>query len=204
MKHYTMLTIVGKGQSENVMAHARAAGARGGTIVSGRGTATNALLAALGLGDSHKEILVNVIDAEDEERIMNSITGAKAKGVTLVLDCCWPGRGDNEEEENCLMNTSWEMIQVIIPAGMSEDVMAIARHAGAKGGTVLNARGTSTEDDVRFFGAPLVPEKEILMIVIEKDRSKPVLDAITSMDILKQKGTGIVFTIPVRDFRNLG
>lgn len=205
MKHYTMLTIVGKGQTEAVMARARSAGARGGTVVSGRGTATNALLAALGLGDSHKEILVNVIDAKNEEKIMSSITGAKAKGVTLVLDCCWPGKGDDDEEENCvMMDTSWEMIQVIIPAGMSEDVMAVARRAGAKGGTVLNARGTSTDDDVRFFGAPLVPEKEILMIVIEKERSKPVLDAIGSLDALKQKGAGIIFTIPVRDFRNLG
>ena len=202
MKHYTMLTITGKGQSEAVMALARVAGARGGTVINARGTATNALLAALGLGDSHKEILINVIDEADEKAIISSITKAKAKGVTLVLDCAW---GDvDDEEESSDMETSWQMIEVIIPDGMSEDIMAVARRAGAKGGTVISARGTSTEDDVRFFGAPLVPEKEILMIVIEKERAKPVIEAISNMEVLKKKGTGIIFTIPVRDFKALG
>ena len=82
--------------------------------------------------------------------------------------------------------------------------MVTARKAGASGGTVINAHGTSTEDDVKFFGAPLVPEKEILMIVMEKEKADSVVEAISSMEILKKKGMGIIFSIPVRTFSNLG
>ena len=81
--------------------------------------------------------------------------------------------------------------------------MATARRAGATGGTVINAHGTSTEDDVKFFGAPLVPEKEILMIVMKNEEADAVIDAISSMEILKKKGMGIVFSLPVKSFENL-
>ena len=102
------------------------------------------------------------------------------------------------------MDGQYEMIQVICQDGYSEDIMAVARRAGAKGGTVVNARGTSTGQDVRFFGSPLVPEKEILMIVMEKSRAEAVRKAISQMEILNKKGMGIMFSVPVRDFVNLG
>ena len=82
--------------------------------------------------------------------------------------------------------------------------MVVVRRAGAKGGTVISARGTSTEQDVKFFGTPLVPEKEIIMIVIEREKAESVKRAIGDMEILKKKGMGIMFSIPVRDFVNLG
>ena len=81
--------------------------------------------------------------------------------------------------------------------------MATARKAGAGGGTVINAHGTSTEDDVKFFGSPLVPEKEILMIVVPSEKAQPIINAINSMDILKKRGMGILFSIPVKSFMNL-
>ena len=100
--------------------------------------------------------------------------------------------------------SGWILIEVICEDGYSEDIMATARKAGAEGGTVINAHGTSTEDDVKFFGAPLVPEKEILMIVISKEKANAVVEAISSMEVLQKKGMGIVFSIPVQRFMNLG
>lgn len=193
MKSCAMLTIVRKGEAEKVMALARLAGAPGGTIIHARGTATSAILALLGLGDTHKEILVNVIDRKEKEKILRAVSRAKAKGVAFIVE---------EEDEN--MSAKWRLIQVISQDGMSEDIMAVARKAGAQGGTVITARGTSTEEDVKFFGSPLVPEKEILMIVAERERAEAVEKAIGEMKVLNKKGMGIVFTLPVSDFRNLG
>ena len=48
------------------------------------------------------------------------------------------------------------------------------------------------------------PEKEIIMIVIEREKAESVKRAIGDMEILKKKGMGIMFSIPVRDFVNLG
>ncbi|MDD7007529.1 MAG: P-II family nitrogen regulator [Bullifex sp.] len=195
----TLVAIVKKGEASKLMSAARAKGAPGGSVISARGTATNSILAALGLGDTSREVLLSVVEREKLDEILSAVKRVRASGIALVIDAF---RGAEEEEME--MDGQYEMIQVICQDGYSEDIMAVARRAGAKGGTVVNARGTSTEQDVKFFGSPLVPEKEILMIVMEKSRAEAVRKAISQMEILNKKGMGIMFSVPVRDFVNLG
>lgn len=195
----TLVAIVKKGEASKLMSAARAKGAPGGSVISARGTATNSILAALGLGDTSREVLLSVVDREKLDEILSAVKRVRASGIALVIDAF---RGAEEEEME--MDGQYEMIQVICQDGYSEDIMAVARRAGAKGGTVVNARGTSTEQDVKFFGSPLVPEKEILMIVMEKSKAEAVRKAISQMEILNKKGMGIMFSVPVRDFVNLG
>ena len=195
----TLVAIVKKGEASKLMSAARAKGAPGGSVISARGTATNSILAALGLGDTSREVLLSVVEREKLDEILSAVKRVRASGIALVIDAF---RGAEEEEME--MDGQYEMIQVICQDGYSEDIMAVARRAGAKGGTVVNARGTSTEQDVKFFGSPLVPEKEILMIVREKSRAEAVRKAISQMEILNKKGMGIMFSVPVRDFVNLG
>ena len=188
-----LISIVMKGQAKEAMRAARAAGAPGGTVCLARGTASSTILAALGIGDTMKEVLFSVVKDNDADRILHAVKDSKVKGLAMIID---------DEEDT--MDSDWRLVEVIAEVGYSEDIMAVARKAGAKGGTIINAHGTSTEDDVKFFGAPLVPEKEILMIVIEKSKADTVIDAISSMDILKKKGMGILFSLPVTQFMNLG
>ena len=199
MTSCTLMAIVKKGEASKLMKAAREKGAPGGSVISARGTATNAILAALGLGDTSREVLLSVVEREKLDDILSAVRRVKASGIALVIDT---RRGLDEEEME--MDGQYEMIQVISQDGYSEDIMAVARKAGAKGGTVISARGTSTEQDVKFFGSPLVPEKEVLMIVMEKSRAEAVKKAISSMEILRRKGMGIMFSVPVRDFINLG
>lgn len=102
------------------------------------------------------------------------------------------------------MNSDWELIQVICNSGFAEDVMDIARKAGAGGGTIVDGRGTSKPDDLKFFGASLVPEKELLLILVEREKSDKVLTAITAIPFMQQEGNGIVFTMPVDRFIQFG
>ena len=199
MNSYTLISIVRKGEASLLMKTARAACAPGGSIVQAKGTASNSILAALGIGDSRKEVLISVIGKEIKDSILSAVKGVKVSGVALLLDCF---RDFDEEDE--MFDAKYEMIEVICQAGYSEDIMAVARKAGAKGGTVISGRGTSTEEDVKFIGTPRVPEKEILMIVIEKEKCEKVKKAISQMEILNKKGMGIMFSIPVREFVNLG
>ena len=199
MSWCTMITIVRKGQAKDVMAAARRAGAPGGTVCLAKGTATSTILSALGIGDTKQEVLTSVIESKDSERILEAVHSVKAKGVSIIIDAARDGSREVRD-----LDSGWVLIEVICEEGYSEDIMAAARKAGAEGGTVIDAHGTSTEDDVKFFGAPLVPEKEILMIVISRDKAEAVMEAISSMEALKKKGMGIVFSIPVRSFMNLG
>lgn len=190
-----MMAIVNRKQSSAVMENARKAGAPGGTVCYARGTASSTILAALGLGDSGKEVLSCFIPEEKEAEIMSAVRSTHAKGMVIVCPC-------SGEEDG--MNTDWTLIEVIVEEGYSEDIMAAARKAGAKGGTIINAHGTGTESDVKFFGTPIVPEKEILMIVMDSDKTQNVVDAINSLAVLKEKGRAVMFTLPVKSFVNLG
>ena len=66
------------------------------------------------------------------------------------------------------MNGNHEVIFCIVNAGCSDAVMDIARDVGAKGGTVINARGTANPEAEKLFGITIQPEKEIVMIVVEE------------------------------------
>ena len=96
-----------------------------------------------------------------------------------------------------------EVIFAIVNSGYAEDVMDIARELGVRGGTILNARGVVKEDAAAFFGITLHADKEILMMVVEKNIRDNVLNAIyKSMDMAK-KAKGIAFSLPVSDVAGL-
>ena len=83
------------------------------------------------------------------------------------------------------------LITFIVNHGDAYDVMTIAREAGARGGTIVNAHGTSREGDVKFFGMNLMSEKEMLIILAEKDLGQKILNAVGEMELFKKPGGGI-------------
>ena len=96
-----------------------------------------------------------------------------------------------------------EVIFAIVNAGFAEDVMDVAREHGARGGTILNGRGVAREDALAFFGIPLHAEKEILMMVVEKDIKNDILNAIYKEMGMGKPAQGIAFTLPVSDVAGL-
>ena len=80
-----------------------------------------------------------------------------------------------------------EVIFAIVDSGYAEEAMEVARDNGARGGTILNARGVAREDAAAFFGITLHAEKEILMLVVEKDIRDQILKALyQKMDMAKK------------------
>lgn len=90
-----------------------------------------------------------------------------------------------------------EVIFVIVNSGYGEEAMDIAREQGARGGTILNARGVAREEEATFFGIKIHAEKEILMMVVEKDIRDKVLNAMYSRMGMEKKAQGITFSLPV-------
>ena len=82
--------------------------------------------------------------------------------------------------------------------------MAAARKAGARGGTIMHARGTGKEEDVQFFGIQLVPEKEILVVLVETNTAETILEAVKSVPCLSRPGSGIAYCTPVEQHIVLG
>ena len=62
LQNNLLLAIVNHGQAEKFVSIAKDAGAGGGTVIPARGTASNAILRILGLGDTSKEMVLIVLD----------------------------------------------------------------------------------------------------------------------------------------------
>lgn len=102
-----------------------------------------------------------------------------------------------------MKNDNYEVILAIVNSGFADDVMAVAREQGARGGTVINARGVAREDAAAFFGITLHTEKEIVMIVVPKTIRDNVLNAIYKEMGMAKKAQGIAFSLPVTDTAGL-
>lgn len=95
------------------------------------------------------------------------------------------------------MKFEHEAIFCIVNSGYSEVVMDEAKKLGARGGTVINARGTASKDAEAFFGVTVQPEKEIVMILVPAKKKDDILTALYENVGLSSAGQGIAFSLPV-------
>lgn len=223
MTYSLIVSIVPHDSGEFITDTARHAGASGASILMGRGTAANNILQLLGLGDTSKDITYIVIEDSKRTEIIEAIVKASEEkkihfGVLFTLDLgtfikAGPDLSSQVQEGNCLKEendkgddamNSYQMINVIVNKGYAEDAMAAARKAGAGGGTIIGARGTAREDDAAFFGMKIVPEKEMLMILVPTGKKDDILQAITSLPCFAEAGSGIVFCNEAKNFTLLG
>ncbi len=96
-----------------------------------------------------------------------------------------------------------ELIIAIVNSGFSDQLMDAARGAGAKGGTVLDARGTAREEAETLFHISFHPEKEVVLILASVQIKDAILHAIYKEVGLGTQGQGICFSIPVDETAGL-
>lgn len=94
---------------------------------------------------------------------------------------------------------NYEAIFCIVNAGYSDMVMDAAKEVGARGGTVIHARGTANKEAEKYFHITIQPDKEIVMILVPTDIKDAVLHALYREVGLKTAGQGIAFSMPVDD-----
>lgn len=206
--------IVPHNKADRISSSAVNAGSAGGTVLMGRGLTGSKFLSVLGLGESLKDILLFLCDKEKTNQISAEIKKTCANerknfGRIFILDSQVMIKAGNifseeKDEGGDSMDHTYQLISVILNKGYADDAMAAARKAGAGGGTVLNARGTAREDDEKFFGMHIVPEKEMLMMVVPSEKKDNVLKAIKELPCLQQPGSGIAFCSGVDSFDILG
>ena len=178
------------------------------------GTANSTILDLLGLEQCEKVVHQTVVThnklheliAALERRLQIDMPG---QGIALAvplasistkktLDFFSGGHAEDEMTDKKQMNPrAMELIIAICNKGYTEDVMEVARAAGAGGGTVLHAKGTGTEFAEKFYGLHLVDEKEIIYIVAKKDLRNPIMQAISDGAGPGTRAHALVFSLPV-------
>ena len=95
--------------------------------------------------------------------------------------------------------TKYVLTVTIVNRGFADQVIDAAREAGARGGTIIYARGTGVHEMEKFLNISIQPEKEMILIVVKKNEAREVTSAITKASGLKTEGRGISFSLPVTD-----
>lgn len=94
-------------------------------------------------------------------------------------------------------------IFAIVERGKADYVVKKAKEAGAQGATIMYGRGTGTHEAHKLFNIHIESSKEIIIILVEKGKMKPIYDAIVEAGKLNDPGTGIIFTLPVGNLLGL-
>lgn len=124
---------------------------------------------------------------------LSSVGGKKALRYLLC------GQEFNIEEDSQLKYTKYELLVVIANQGYTETVMAAARKAKASGGTIIHAKGTGSKEAEKFMGVTLVPEKEMVFIVVKTERKNAVMKSIMDEAGVESKAGAVCFSLPVTD-----
>ena len=199
------IVIVKSGSGSKVIALAKKCGISGGTVVLGKGTAKNSILQFFELAETTKEIvlvlscshtgcafLTQVNKELKFEKPNNGI--AFSIPVLSIMGTHFYSEVSNEKcesegDEMILYNS----IFVIIDKGIANHVVEAANEAGARGATILNARGSGIHETSKLFAIEIEPEKEIVIILAESEKISAICEKIKDKIDIEESGNGIMF-----------
>ena len=153
------------------------------------GTASNETLNYLGLERSDKCVFASFVTDEKWEELR--------RGLRRELQFLTEHQNYQKGEESTMKDTKYELLVVIANHGYSDLIMDAARGAGAAGGTVIHAKGTGMEGAEKFLGISLAAEKEMIYIVVHRDKRNDIMSAIMRDAGMASKAKSICFTLPV-------
>lgn len=193
--------VVSSGLGSRVIKEARHFGITGATVMLGKGTVKNPAHDYLGLLDIRKEIVLmisgkdiarNAVAALDEKFRFDK-PGHGIAFTTAVCEvtgtsscrCCNTGERGGD--------TVYNVITIIVDKGNAENVIDAAVKAGSKGGTIINARGSGIHETSTLFSMSIEPEKEIVLIIAERDGTEAIIDSIRKDLKIEEPGNGIIY-----------
>ena len=182
-------------------------------VTLGVGTATSETLDCFGLDRSDKAVTLSLVtdqtwtalkrDLQSKMRIDVPGTGIaftvplSSIGGKRELQFLTEGQNYVKGEESTLQDTTHQLLVIIANHGYSDLIMDAARGAGAAGGTVIHAKGTGMEGAEKFLGISLAAEKEMIYIVVHRDKRNDIMSAIMRDAGMASKAKSICFTLPV-------
>ncbi len=185
--------------------------------VKAQGTASSDIMNTLGL-TPEKTMIGTMISQRDSSAMLKLFrrrlylgmpnTGIAftipVSGGTKRLFSLVDGTGSNEGNESMADEDRDScMIIAIVNQGSSDDVMKVARPAGATGGTVFHSRRVGEEKAMKW-GISIQEEREIVMILARNSRKKEIMEAINTSCGIDSDCNGVVFSVPIADIEGIG
>lgn len=89
------------------------------------------------------------------------------------------------------------LITCVVQRGKASDVAKAAMQAGASGATVFTARGMGVGEIAGALGFPIVPQKEVVLIVASEQITSKIFDVVRKTAELDTLGMGIGYVQPI-------
>lgn len=169
------------------------------SVFYGKGTVSSHVLNALGFYEEKKEITFSVVDQSLEDDIYDTLEkklklSEAGHGVLFSIPI---RKLDKDSDQKEIPMNAKEAIFVVVENGQAEKVVETANKAGAKGGTIIHARGQSQQEPKKLFHLDIEPEQEIVLIVANKEQGTDITDAITNEMQLNDGDNGHLFVLDV-------
>ena len=176
------------------------------------GTAQKKALHLWGLEKKEMQIICCLCGSEAANRLLDGLVSemridAPNAGVALMLPVdgvsgvsnaqCLPEGLIDDEFKKRVEDMQYSLIVAIAERGYVDMVMDAAREAGARGGTVIHAKGTGARIGAKFFGLTIAAEKEMIYLVTSSEGKEAIIDAIIDKAGPSTEARAIAFTVPV-------
>ena len=204
-----IICVVNSGHGSKVLKIAKSHGVSGGTVFMGTGLVHNRLLEFLDLDDIRREIVLMVTDnetavktAEVLDREMSFRKPNHGIVFTVPITCLYGSQicGIIDFHENKVVaNALYSAIFTIVDRGLGEDVVDASKEAGAKGATIIHARGSGIHETEMLFAMQIEPEKDVVLILAKNEMCDEIISYIRSRISIDEPGTGIIFTLGIEN-----
>ena len=208
-----LLSIVEQGKGKKLIKKLSGLNVRVNFQTVGLGTAPTELMDIFGLGTNDKDIIISIGAECDVKDLMANFgesfeSYSKYGGLMIVLNVSAAGRvlseilnfGTNQNTEKETVNMQSEhhnnLIVISVNEGYSEDVMQVARKAGATGGTVIKGRLADAAQFSEFVDAKVSGEREMLCILAPSKASRQIMEDVNREFGLTSSANGIIFALP--------
>ena len=205
-RHLEMLVVIVEQHKASKVLHlADEKGITASVAMLGVGTASRTIFDYLGLNDKKKEILLIFGTNEEIRNLADYITeklelNKPNHGIAYIESAFNVfGTEDNDKDNDNIKRgeTMYNAIYTIVEKGNAEDVIEAAQKAGSRGGTIVNARGSGSEEARKVFNMFIEPEKEIVLIISEEKMTKDIVESIRKETGIEEQGKGIIFVTNV-------
>lgn len=180
-------------------------------VLNGLGTASSSVLDYFGLDEIRKILILNVIPEDLESNVLYELHNKygmhkPGKGIAFTIPISSSSKflstetskiTVSKETKKMQKTKKYDLILTIVSEGYSDSVMTLAKKAGAGGGTIIHGRALGNEDVVKFFNISIVPEKELILILSEKNKKHDIMNTITENFGLKTEARAICFSLPI-------
>lgn len=201
-RHLEMLVvIVEQNKASKVLHLADEKGVTASVAMLGRGTASRTIFDYLGLNDKKKAVLMLFGKTEEitdlADYLVEKLEMDKPNHGIAYIESAFNvfGTEDNaNRSENIKRGENmYNAIYTIVEKGNADDVIEAAQKAGSRGGTVMHARGSGSEEARKVFNMLIEPEKEIVLIISEEAKTKDIVESIRKETGIEEQGKGIIF-----------